>query len=322
MYVDLHRHLEGSVRPLVIQHLTSDFSLAEIKRNIQVDGTERNLIDYISKLSTKYLKLGLDNAEKVERLGYEVVKSAYREELKYLELRACPLPIIQSQPQITISNYISALRKGMKKAEKDFQIRTNLIISIKRDDTEEENLQLVDELIKQFEKGNICGADLCGDEKNYPTKNYSKIFRRIRNAKIPITIHAGETGSTQSIKEAINLGARRIGHGTALIKDLELLKEIKDRNIAIECCITSNLHTKILKKIEDHPIRKYFDFGLNVTYNTDNPTTSDITIKSEEELLKNKFKFTPNEIIKLKQNSIQASFATNEIKKQLLTKLK
>lgn len=173
----------------------------------------------------------------------------------------------------------------MIEAEKDYEIKTGLVVSFKREDTFEENRMLAQDTIAAFERGIVCGADLCGNEPKYPTKRYAPLFDLLADADIPFTIHAGEADTSESIKQAVELGASRIGHATNLYQDKELMKRIKDEGIGLECCVTSNIHTKNVATVEAHPIRKYYDYGMKVTFNSDDPVTSAITIGDEAKKL-------------------------------------
>lgn len=321
-YIDLHRHIEGSIRPETIAELLhaqgGSISPEDITKQMQVDGSERTLMDFIGKLGTKFMKQVVQSEVELERFGFEAVEDAFREGIIYLELRACPLPVVQANPTISIKEYIDSVRKGMLSAEKQFPILTNLIISIKRDDDVAENLQLVKEIIQGYENGTVAGADLSGDEARYPTRNFSQLFKLLSDAQVPFTIHAGEADGYQSIREAIELGAKRIGHATNLIHDKILMKGVQENGIGLECCITSNLHTHAIENIRKHPIHDFLNAGLKVTFNTDDPVTSAIKIKDEVKTLYDKFSMTTDDIAQMIENAIDISFMNSAQRLQFL----
>ncbi len=321
-YIDLHRHLEGAVRPQTIfELLNPDIDYNSFKRTMQVDGTEKTLMDFILKLGTKYMKQVVQSKTELERFGYEAVEDAFAENVGYLELRACPLPIHQTVTDISTRDYIKAVREGMLNAEQDFDIKTNLIISVKREDSPTENDSLVEEIIDAYKDGLVCGADLCGNEPAYPTRDYQCLFDKLAHKEIPITIHAGEAATSQSIWEALDLGAKRIGHATNLFQDEDLIEEIRKREVGLECCLTSNLHTRAIEDLGHHPLKKYFENGLLATFNTDDPITSDITYLTEEQNMRTKLFFTEYDIAQMTKNAIKLSFLSNDEKTDLEKRL-
>ena len=127
----------------------------------------------------------------------------------------------------------------------------------------------------------IAGIDLAGAEALYPTDKFSDIFHLARKLEVPFTIHAGEAAGPESIWSAINMGAKRIGHGVAAIKDEKLMDYLAANGIVLECCPTSNLNTKIFNDYTELPIREFLRRGIKVTISTDNMTVSDTTISEE-----------------------------------------
>ena len=106
---------------------------------------------------------------------------------------------------------------------------------------------------------------------------------------IPYTIHAGEADGAQSIRDAVNMGARRIGHGVRAIEDESVMKLLRDNSIPLEMCPTSNLNTRVITDISDYPIKKYMDMGITVTVNSDNMSVSDTDVKKELEIINKTF---------------------------------
>ena len=133
-----------------------------------------------------------------------------------------------------------------------------------------------------------------------------------------MTAHAGETSGPESIWGALNLKAERIGHGLTAGQDPELVEELSRRQIPVEICLTSNLRTGCCLNIADHPVRRFFDHGLMVTLNTDDPAMFRTSLSREYALAQEEFGFTDEHLRELARNSFEASFLPAEKKLSLL----
>jgi adenosine deaminase len=327
--IDLHRHLEGCIRPTTIYDLSKKFNYFNPKPNImelnlkmQVNGTEQSLFDFIMKLGTPYMLQYTRNKESMKRFAYEACEDAARDGILYLELRCCPSNYYKTP--ISAEEFIEGVSEGMKMAEKDFVIDTGLIISIKREDPLDMNWQIVNLAIRYFEKGIVHGVDLCGNEPAYPTRRYKELFDTLYKNEIPITVHAGESSDIQhltSIVEAITLlHAQRIGHCTLASKSPKVMNMLFNKNILLEVCPTSNVHTKIIDSLENHPIYKFYESRNAVTINTDDPVTSNITLSNEYEKLI-KYHNLSTETFK-KANLYSILFAFQNLRKKIELKEK
>jgi len=207
-----------------------------------------------------------------------------------------------------LHDVISSVLKGKELAERNFNIKIGIIIcSIRHNDPEESLMSA--ELAVAFKNHGVCGFDLAGAEKNYPVKDHRAAFELIVNNNINTTVHAGEAYGPESIHQAIHLvNANRIGHGTRLREDGDLLNYVNDLRIPLEMCITSNLQTKAVRNIKDHPIRFYLDLGLRVTLNTDNRLISNTTLTDEYMLAINSFNMSMYEVRKLILGGFKSAF--------------
>jgi len=138
------------------------------------------------------------------------------------------------------------------------------------------------ELAVAFKNRGVVGYDLAGVEENFPAKDHREAFHLILNNNINTTLHAGEDYGPESIHQAVHYcGAHRIGHGVRLKEDGDLLNYINDHRIALEICMTSNIHTGSVKNYKSHPFKLYYDYGLRVTLNTDNRLISNTSLTRE-----------------------------------------
>jgi adenosine deaminase len=181
---------------------------------------------------------------------------------------------------------LKAINSGFKQAQNIYGIQCGLIVCGMRHDAV--NVKLVEELAIE-NKDKIIGFDIAGPELNYRPSLFTDTFTNISNAGINITIHAGEGDNTDSIQEALDNGAQRIGHGVRIIEDIDMDNKklgktasyILDNEIPLEICITSNIHTGMYECAEKHPINNLIELGFQVSLNTDNRLMSNTSIKKE-----------------------------------------
>ena len=167
---------------------------------------------------------------------------------------------------------------------------------------------------REFLGCGVCAADLAGNEAAYPTESFADIFDEARKRRIPVIIHAGEAAGPDSIRKALELGAVRIGHGIHAIEDEQLMHILRERNIFLEMCYSSNLQTRTVDKAEDYPIRQFIQEGIKVTVNTDNVTVSNTTLRREYHLLQKQFDLTEEALKQIALNGVDAAFLPEEDK--------
>ena len=164
----------------------------------------------------------------------------------------------------------------------------------------------------------VVALDLAGAEALYKTEQFIDVFKLANELNVPFTIHAGEADGAESVKKAVEFGAKRIGHGVRSVENLALMKALSEKKICLEMCPTSNLQTKAIEKIEDFPIREFMKLGIPVTINTDDMAICGTDMGHEMNLIRNKFDITDNEESEIYANAVRYSFAKNKIKKQLM----
>lgn len=290
---DLHVHLDGSLRISTLIELAKE-------QNIQLPTTDpdemRKLIvcgEHTSSLE-EYLRgfpivnLVLQTKESLRRAAYELAEDAARENVRYMEVRYSP--ILHTNRGLKLTEISQAVIDGLRRAEREFKIKTGVIICGIRDMDPTTSLKLA-ELAIAFKNKGVIGFDLAGGEYNNPAKAHKEAFDLALKNNLNITIHAGEAYGPESIHQALHYcGTHRIGHGTRLVEDGDLLNYVNDHRIPLEICLKSNFHTKAVPDIRNHPIDFYIDYGLRVTINTDNRTISDTTVTDEYMLAINELK--------------------------------
>lgn len=316
-WIDLHLHLDGSIslktaRKLAgMQSIALPDSVEELQERMSVIDGCRDLNDYLNRFQLPLSLLHIKEA--LYLCTYELLEDLYDQGLKYAEIRFAPQLTYASE----LSQYDAV--KIVLRAIHDTPLPCGLILSMMRgDDNHIYNLKTV-EIAKQFYGKGVVAVDLAGAEALYPTHTFSEEFKAVRDAGIPLIIHAGEAAGPESVREAIEAGAVRIGHGVRSLEDPAVVQLLVQKNITLELCPTSNLNTGIFKSYKDYPLRQLLDKGVRVCINTDNITVSNTTLRKEWQHMLHAFNLTDNEIERIVRYSIEASFAPDELKQKLLS---
>lgn len=320
--VDLHRHLDGNINPATIWDLAQQHNIVlpgnnvdEFTPHAQIQDQTSDLLAFLKKLD--YGVSVLANLDAVYRVAYENVQDAKQQGLDYAELRFSPYYMAQAF-NLNIADVVNVVADAVSTASKEFKVKTNLIGILSRTFGSDICKQELNGILAHKDK--ITALDLAGDELNFPAQMFVEHFKQARDAGLNITVHAGEAAGPESIWDAINLlGATRIGHGVAATKDMKLMDYLRDNNIAIESCPTSNYQTATVQDLSKHPLKTFLNHDIIVCLNTDDPAVSNITLKHEYELAKNVLGLTQCELKQVQLNGVKAAFLTEQEKQALLT---
>lgn len=283
--VDLHRHLEGSLRLRTLSDIALEhgidlpsYDIEYLRRFATVTDDIYDFQRFLEKFS--FLRGFYTSQEAVERIAYEAVADAAADNVKYLELRFNPVALARRQ-QFSYHDVAGWVCAAVGRAACDTNVTANLIIQIGREEPVEVGHGLVDVALAFREHG-VVGVDLAGDEIRHPAAAFTEVFRRARDGGLHVTIHAGEAGDASNVREAIELlGAERIGHGIRAIDSPEVMALARERRIAFEVCPTSNIQTGLVDQIGRHPLVTMLAQGARVTINTDDPSICDMTLTDE-----------------------------------------
>ena len=307
---ELHCHLDGSVRPSTLLELGREARVQmpkhtpeELAEFMRVDDA-LTLEDYLRRFDVTVSVMQTEEA--LERIAYELAEDAAEDGVRYIEVRNAP--ILNVVHGLTVVQAIEAPLRGLRRAEKDFGIIGRFIVCALRHFTPEDSLEMA-KLAVEFKNEGVVAFDLAGGEKGNPAARHVAAFRYAREHDLAVTVHAGEGDGAASVREAVHVcGANRIGHGTRLIEDAELTQYVNDRRIALEVCLTSNVQTRVADSYEAHPLREYFDRGLNVTLNTDNRLMSGTTLTDEYVHAAEHLGFTVDELAGIALNGFESAF--------------
>lgn len=306
--IDLHLHIDGSLSLPCFQTLASNVGLsmtdAQIRKAVMVSDTCQNLPEYLQcfELPTRLLQ-----TEKALTLStFDLIRNLEAQGLFYAELRFAPQHY--TRQGLTQQQTVAAVLKGVDMAKKaGFHIQIGILLCMLVNGSPADNQETA-ELAVAYKDIGIAGLDLAGPESAVPMSEFQLLFHFAYQSGLPFTIHAGECGDYENISRAISFGTRRIGHGCAARFSEECMRLLEKEQIVLEMCPTSNVQTKAVPTLAEHPIRMFFDRGIAVTVNTDNMTVSNTTLDKEYELLKKQFHFTDQELAKMSQTALRGAF--------------
>ena len=313
--IDLHLHFDGSLLPRTGLGLAREQGIRlpaeepdELKLFLTAPEDCKSLNEYLEKFDLPLLVL--QTKEAIRKGMYTLVSSLKEQGMLYAEIRFAPQ--LHTRKGLSQEQVVKAAVLGMQEAMAGSFFKAKLILCCMRGaDNREENLQTVRTAAAFLGRG-VAAADLAGAEALYPTADYEEVFALARELSLPFTIHAGEADGAESVEAAIRMGASRIGHGVRAGEDARLLEELRERRIPLEMCPSSNVQTKAVPSLLEHPILEFLRKGLIVTVNTDNMTVSDTTVEREFGLLREKLGMTQEEHRQLLLNAADAAFLTEE----------
>jgi adenosine deaminase len=283
--IDLHRHLEGSLRLVTLSEIAHQhgvdlpsWSPEELRPYVQVVDDTPDFLGFLAKF--KLLRRFYSSREAVMRVAFEAVADAAADNIRYLELRFNPAALALNQG-FSFEDVADWVTIATQQAQQEYHIQVRLIVQLGRHEPQYAH-QLAEIAADRQDKG-IVAIDLAGDEINYPiTPHFVEVFTWARKQGLHITIHAAEAGGPSNAREAVErLGAERIGHGVQSREDLAVMDLLKKRQITLEICPTSNLQTGIIPKLANHPLYSFYQIGIPVTINTDDPSISNTTLTDE-----------------------------------------
>jgi adenosine deaminase len=282
--IDLHRHLEGSLRLSTLSDIAREHGVdlpswdpEELRPYVQVIDDPPDFIGFINKF--KLLRRFYSSREAVIRVAYEAIADAAADNVRYLELRFNPVALALNQG-FSFEEVTDWVILATKQAETSYPIQVRLIVSMNR--MEPQYGRELAEIAAAKQDEGIVAIDIAGDEINCPITDFVDVFHWAKKQGLYITAHAAEAGPPKNVRDAIEkLNADRIGHGVRAQEDLSIIDLIKQSRVPLEMCPTSNLQTAIIPKLNKHPMYAFHRLGIPVTINTDDPSISNTTLTDE-----------------------------------------
>ncbi|HEU4990237.1 MAG TPA: adenosine deaminase [Gemmatimonadaceae bacterium] len=317
---ELHCHLDGSVRPQTLLDLAREYgqpmprSDAESLREYMVVSDGRSLEDYLQRFDITLSVM--QTAPALERIAYELAIDAAADGVRYLEVRYAP--ILNVRHGLSLGDAVEASVRGLARAEREAGIVGRVIVCAIRSMAPAVSLELA-ELAAAYRKSGVVGFDLAGGEAGHPASAHERAFAYAHQHDVACTCHAGEGDGPESVRQALHsCCANRIGHGTRIIEDASLLEYVNDRRVPVEICLTSNLQTHAAQSYAAHPLRTYYDRGLQVVLNTDNRLMSGTTLTDEYAHAAEHLGFTFDELARMALNGFESAFLPHEQRRALM----
>jgi adenosine deaminase len=311
--IELHRHLEGSVRLETLVSIASDYgiempeySIEDLRPFVQMMPNEtRNSQHFLAKFQT--LRQFFRSPEIIKRVAAEAVADAAADNIKYLELRFTP-PALSSVMNCSYHEVVDWVCSATAEAAAQYEIEVRLILSMNR----HESIEIGEKVLLtalDFRDRGVVALDLAGNEGGFPAEPFGKVFKKVKEAGFGITIHAGEWAGADNIRHAIkHLHADRIGHGVRAVEDQSLCELLAERGVVLEVCPTSNVHSGVVDSWPLHPLGRLYRQQILTTINTDDPLVSNITLSNEIEQVMANLSFTLDDVKQQIRTAARAAF--------------
>lgn len=319
---DLHRHLDGNIRVSTILALGQQHGIAlpaqeleALRPHVQIVETEPSLLAFLSKLDWGVKVLA--NYDACRRVAYENVQDLQLAGIDYAELRFSPWYMAMNH-HLDPQGVVEAVIDGVQAGCRDFGVQANLIGILSRTFGQAQCEQELTACLAHADQ--LVAIDLAGDELGFPGPLFETHFRRVRDAGLHITVHAGEAAGADSIWHAIRaLGAERIGHGVKAIQDPVLMNYLAEQGIGIESCLTSNIQTSTVVSYDSHPLRHFLAHGILACLNTDDPAVEGIELPYEYQVAAPAAGLSAQQIRQAQINGLELAFLSQEEKQALRT---
>lgn len=315
--VELHCHLDGSVRPETIIDIAKrenieipSYNSDDIKKLIIAPLECKSLEEYLARFQIPIMVI--QSKESLRRVAFELFEDAAKENVKYMEVRFAPL--LHVHKGLTANEVIESVLEGIREAEELYDVKGNIILSFLKNVPQETIFKVIEEAAKYLNNG-VVAVDLAGAEDEGFSLRFIEACKKATALGYKLTIHAGETGIGENVLEAVDLlGAERIGHGIYIKNSPTAYEIVKSKGVTLEVCPTSNVQTKAVKNLKEHPFYEFLKDNIKVTMNTDNRTVSNTTLTKEIEEIHKEVHLTYEDYKNIYLNSVEAAFIDEEAK--------
>jgi adenosine deaminase len=321
---ELHVHLDGSLRPETMLELAADYGKRmpahdpDALRDYMHVQDARNLVEYLERFDITLSVM--QTADALERIAYELAEDLAAENVRYAEIRYSP--ILNTRDGLPLTEAVDAPLRGLKRAEEDFGIQTRIIICGIRNMEPATSRDLADLTVAYKDRG-VVAFDLAGAEYNYPAKKHKDAFYTVINKNMAATIHAGEAYGAESIHQALHYcRANRIGHGTRLYEDPDLMRFMNDFRIPSRSASPPTCRRARWSASSSTRVRQYYDAGWCSSLNTDNRLMSATTVTEEYWRAHEHLGFTWEELVDINLMAFEASFLHRTEKLALMERIR
>ncbi len=316
--VELHLHLDCSLNFTTVHQLDPTITPEAYQQQFIAPKICTNLADYITRADKAVALMQTQQALRETTLG--IFDQLQKDHVIYAEIRFAPLKHLEKglTPEQVVTAVDSAVDEGIKTTG----IQVGIILCTLRHFSKEQSLQTV-KLVEKFRNRHVVAFDIAGNEAGYPIKNHIAAFKYAHAHDIPCTAHAGEAAGPKSVWETLNnFHPTRIGHGVRSIEDPTLTRYLKESNILLEVCPSSNLQTNMYPDLAHHPVDSLRKRNVPISISTDCRTISNTTLTREYTLLEQQFHWTTADFLAANLAAVDHAFTTDTIKAKLRQQLR
>ncbi len=312
--IDLHCHLDGSLSYEFVSNRCAEINNIDVfKKRLCAPQDCSSLTNYLTCFDLPITLI--QTKENIKAAVLDVIRQASLDNVRYIEIRFAPTFSVNDTQNYR--DICEAAINGCNEGLLKYNVHANIILCAMRHLDYDTNKTVLKYARDYLGKG-ICALDLAGDESAFGNSEFVDLFSDAKKYELPFTIHSGECGSIRNVELALDFGAKRIGHGIALIKNNNLMKRCKEEGVGLELCPTSNYQTRAVSPNCPYPLKSFLDYGLLATVNTDNRTVSDTTMCNELEFIQKSHNISDEDIKKIYKNSVEIAFASDDVKHELL----
>ena len=315
--VELHLHLDCSLSYKLVSKINPSITFDQYQTDFIAPGKCPDLADYISR-SANAIEL-MQTKEHLRLATLDVIRQLKEDNVIYAEIRFAPL--LHLSGGLTPYEVVDTVNKAVYEGIQTMGIMVGVILCTLRDFSESQSMETI-RLVEEFKGTHIVGFDIAADEAGYPIDNHIKAFTYAKENGIPCTAHAGEAKGAESVWETLsNFQPTRIGHGVRSVEDEKLMDFLRENDIHLEVCPTSNVQTNVVNQIDDHPADLIYKKGVSMSINTDGKALSNVTLSHEYGLLANLFSWEKSHFLKCNLEAIRHAFTSEATKNQLTKKI-
>ena len=310
--IEQHIHIVGSITPKTLLWLAQKSDAGQSFNRTQEIRHLFQYRDFVQFIAVYSMVVdSITDEEQFERITYEMLENEARCNVRYVEASFSAPDHVRRG--LDYGKMLDAINRGINHAHRESGVQCNLRIDLVRNYGPDAGMKTLD--LIESKNDNVVSIDIGGNEEKFPPKPFATVYRRAKSMGLHLTAHAGEAAGAQSVWEAINeLKVEHIGHGLTAANDLALMDRIFKRGITKETCPMSNVRTGVVANLKNHPVRTFFERGIKVTVNSDDPTMFNTDMNNEYLQLHRKLKFTIPQLFKLSLNAIDSSFLAQERK--------
>jgi len=308
--VELHLHLDCCLSYDVVKILSPGISYDEYRASFIAPPKCIDLADYI-KRAIKGFEL-MQSKEQLQLVTTDLFRQLKADNVVYAEIRFAPLQHIMQG--LSAGEVVSIVNDTVLTCIDDMGVEASIILCTLRHYSEAQSMQTV-KLVKDFESTKVTGFDIAADEAGFPINNHIRAFQFAKENGLFCTAHAGEACGPESVWDTMKyFKPTRLGHGVRSVEDEQLISFLKANDIHLEVCPTSNVQTNVVDHFANHPAARLLDNNISMSINTDARTISDVTLKSEYELMEKFFNWNLSHFRKCNLEAMRHAFTTNEIR--------